>query len=64
MAKKLVSFVVGVLVSSAWWSIAVWPPWGDRQPGEFYPWPIIPALATIAFAVLAMSQVVVHWNDK
>ena len=60
MAKKLVSFLVGVLISSAWWSIAVWPPNEDGKP---YGWPIIPVFATIAFVILLVVVVIYHWDD-
>lgn len=57
MAKKLFSFLMGVGITSAWWPLALW---GDDARGERW---ILPTMATLFFAVVAIVVFVQHWDD-
>ena len=61
VAKKLMSFLVGVGLASAWWSMTVWPDWkGDNVS----PYPLIPIGATFVFLIVAAFQLTIHWDDR
>jgi hypothetical protein len=58
MVVKILSFLTGVVLSSAWWSL----PYMKTADGETEP--VCAAIATGLFVGLFVWNCIIHWDDK
>lgn len=61
MSRQLVSFLIGVGISSAWWSLAVVPK--GAGPTEGIEW-TLPIISTLAFGVFVGWWLLENWDDQ
>ena len=59
MAKILLSFLSGAIITSAFWSVTVVPP-GTRGSAQM----ILPALGTVALFFAISGFICNYWDDK
>jgi len=58
MVKKLLSFLLGVALSSSWWCLTVIPRQKDGT--EI----LIPVFVTIITCIIIVYNCIIHWEDK
>ena len=62
MAKKLVAFLAGAALASAWWSVVVWPEHTETAPiGPRWATPIF---VTVIVGLMIIATMYQHWEDK
>lgn len=54
MAKDIVTFLIGVILASAWWSMTI-----IKDPGKWE----LPALTTLGFIILLIFWLASNWDD-